>query len=92
MGADYQGAGGGGIATVACSSQDKVALGGGYWFRSDNALTEGWSAVASFPGRMDWSTNEPIPGRKDGWIVQLNAPKDAHPIDMTMYVICANVK
>src|SRR5262252_5373993 len=32
MGPGYPGVGGGAIATVACSSHDKVALGGGYWF------------------------------------------------------------
>ena len=90
MGAEYNGAGSGGIATVACSP-GKEAVGGGYWFRSANALTEGWSAVSSMPGRMDWDTNSPKPNRHDGWIVQLNAPQGANPVDMTMYVVCAKV-
>jgi len=90
MGPDYNGAGTGAIATGACSDVTKKAVGGGYWFTSQNAATEGWSAVASVPGRMDWDTFTPKPGRVDGWIVKLNAPASVDPVDLTVYVICVN--
>ena len=94
-GPNYPGVGGGAIATVACSP-GKVALGGGYWFTStDNhgfnspSIHDGSGVVASFPGRMDWSTNLVKPNDNSGWIVQVNDKVNA--ADMTLYVICANV-
>ena len=94
MGPGYVGVGGGAIATVACSA-GKVALGGGYWFTSEHdngfnsqALHDGSGVIASFPGRMDWSTNTVKPNNNTGWIVQVN--DKVNLADMTMYVICAN--
>lgn len=95
MGPGYVGVGSGAIATVACSP-GKVALGGGYWFTSpdnggfnaEQALTNGSGVTASFPGRMDWTTNTVKPGDNSGWIVQVN--KNVQSADMTLYVICAN--
>ena len=91
-GPGYGGAGQGAIATVACSDVTKKAVGGGYWFKSANAQTEGWTAIASFPGRMDWDADPvtPKPGRVDGWIVQLNSPPTLERVDLTVYVICVN--
>jgi Collagen triple helix repeat (20 copies) len=73
----------------------KVALGGGYRFTSagDNgfhshALSDGSGVVASFPGRMDWSTNTVKPNNNSGWIVQVN--DKVKLADMTLYVICVN--
>jgi hypothetical protein len=95
MGPGYVGVGGGAIATVACTP-GKVALGGGYWFTSEHdngfnsqALSDGSGVVASFPGRMDWSTTTVKPGDESGWIVQVNSKVNL--ADMTLYVICANV-
>ena len=88
------GVGGGAIATVACSP-GKVALGGGYWFTSEHdsgfnssALTDGSGVIASFPGRMDWTTNTVKPNDNSGWIVQVNDKVNA--ADMTLYVVCVN--
>ena len=96
----YNGAGSGGIATAACSSEDKVAIAGGAQFLGlknleDNgtqSVTEGWNVVDSFPGRMDWSATPAVPkaDRLDGWIVRLNAPAGAHPVDMTVWAICVD--
>jgi hypothetical protein len=93
-GPGYVGVGSGAIATVACSP-GKVALGGGYRFTSEGdngfnseALRDGSGVVASFPGRMDWSTNTVKPNNNSGWIVQVNDKVNA--ADMTLYVICAN--
>jgi hypothetical protein len=93
-GSTYPGVGSGAIATVACSP-GKVALGGGYRFKSqgDNgfnsqALRDGSGVVASFPGRMDWTTNTVKPNDNSGWIVQVNDKVNA--ADMTLYVICVN--
>ena len=94
----YPGVGPGGVATVACSSQSKVAVSGG-WFMRDGAsekmdsyvpgLDNGAGVVASFPGRMNWETNEPKPDRLDGWIVRFNA----HPAtDVTLYAVCVNAR
>ena len=95
MGPGYVGVGGGAIATVACTA-GKVALGGGYWFTSEHdngfnsqALSDGSGVIASFPGRMDWSTNTVRPGDESGWIVQVN--DKVNLADMTLYVICADV-
>jgi len=93
-GPGYVGVGSGAIATVACSL-DKVAVGGGYRFTSDHgaglnsqAVSDGSGVVASFPGRMDWSTNTVKPNNNTGWIVQVN--DKVNLADMTMYVICVN--
>ena len=52
-------------------------------------LTVGVSGViASFPGRMDWSTNTVKPNDNSGWIVQVNNKVNA--ADMTLYVVCVN--
>ena len=95
VGPGYVGVGSGAIATVACSL-DKVAVGGGYRFTSDQfgagfnsqAVSDGSGVVASFPGRMDWSTNTVKPNNNTGWIVQVN--DKVNLADMTMYVICVN--
>ena len=96
MGLGYVGVGSGAIATVACSP-GKVALGGGYWFKSagdtgfnSQAVSDGSGVIASFPGRMDWSTNTVKPNDNSGWIVQVNNKVNA--ADMTLYVVCANAK
>ena len=95
-GPHYVGVGSGAIATVACSP-GKVALSGGYRFTSagDNgfnsaAIADGSGVVASFPGRMDWSTNTVKPNDNSGWIVQVNDSVNA--ADMTLYVVCVNAK
>ena len=96
MDADYVGVGGGAIATVACSP-GKVALGGGYRFKSQGvnefnseAVRDGSGVVASFPGRMDWTATpaKVKPDNNTGWIVQVN--DKVNLADMTMYVICVN--
>ena len=98
---DYPQVGPGGVATVACgddeeASKKKVAVGGGFYIRNGNnpdmssnmdALSNGAGVVASFPGRMDWSTNTPKPNRNDGWIVRFNS-KPAGAV--TLYAICMN--
>ena len=93
-GPGYVGVGSGAIATVACSP-GKVALSGGYRFMSDGgsgfnapAVSDGSGVVASFPGRMDWTTNTVKPNDNSGWIVQVNSKVNA--ADMTLYVVCAN--
>ena len=94
MGADYTGAGAGGIATVVCSSGDKTALAGGVQFlglAADNgqaAVTGGNGIVDSFPGRMDWDTNTPKPGLTSGWIVRLNKYAAGEPL--RLWVVCAD--
>lgn len=94
MGANYSGVGGGAIATVACSA-GKAALSGGYWFKggangfNSDAIRNGSAVVASFPGRMDWTTNTVKPNDYSGWIVQVNDKVAA--ADMTLYVVCADM-
>jgi hypothetical protein len=74
------GANGLAVATVACGDTDKqsekyVAVAGGVQvidadgdndLSNDNAVP----VADSFPGRMDWDTQSPKPGRLDGWIVR----------------------
>lgn len=74
----------GAIATVACSNVTDVAVSGGVQMIGLGGHN---SAVgSSFPGRMDWSTNTPKPGRLDGWIVQFDA--DAAPEKVTLWALC----
>jgi hypothetical protein len=95
MDSGYPGVGSGAIATVACSP-GKVALSGGYWFKSagDNgfnsqAVSDGSGVIASFPGRMNWTDPPTVkPNDNSGWIVQVNDKVKA--ADMTMYVVCVN--
>lgn len=99
-GADYPGAGSGGIATVACDddpvvSQTKVAIGGGVQFLNvgrsagtlENAYVGETHITDSFPGRMDWATNTPKLNRLDGWIVRLNTTPS---VDMRVWVTCVD--
>jgi hypothetical protein len=77
----YKGAiGPGAIATAACdptdaaNSQKFVAISGGVQ-NTDNSTdmttnTGQVPVVASFPGRMNFTTNTPLPNRLDGWIIQ----------------------
>jgi hypothetical protein len=94
MGPEYPGVGSGAIATVACSP-GKVAIGGGYRFTSEHdngfnsqALSDGSGVIASFPGRMNWDTNEVKPNDNSGWIVQVN--DKVNVAEMTLYVVCVN--
>jgi hypothetical protein len=76
--------GGTSSATVACAdteveSQKFTAIAGGVQGSVSNSHpgggTESSSSFlvsSSFPGRMDWTTGEPKPGRLDGWVVFSN--------------------
>ena len=66
--------GGGGRATVACAdgeqaSQNFTAIAGGARVEVPGAGTATEPVTSSFPGRMNWDTNLPKPGRLDGWVV-----------------------
>jgi hypothetical protein len=94
------GAGSGGVATVACdpnsaaNSQNYVAISGGVQDMDNNTdmstLTNTLPIAASFPGRMDWNTNTPLPNRLDGWIVQM---ANGNGIDkpMSVWALCVPV-
>ncbi len=97
-GADYPGAGPGGIATVACDddpavSQKMVAIGGGVQFldvgrnKVETTYVGETHITDSFPGRMNWDTNTPKPNRLDGWIVRLNTTPS---VDMSVWVTCVD--
>lgn len=67
-------AGGGGRATVACADTDAesqafTAIAGGARVEVPGSGTNTEDITSSFPGRMDWGTNLPKPGRLDGWVV-----------------------
>lgn len=76
---------GGAIATVACQSQSDTAIAGGV---QTLGLDGGSPATvsSSFPGRMDWTTNTPKPGRLDGWIVQFDST--TAPAKTTLWALC----
>jgi hypothetical protein len=77
--------GGTSSATVACADTDAesmkyTAIAGGVQGSVSNThpgggteSSNGFLVSSSFPGRMDWATGEPKPGRLDGWIVFSNA-------------------
>jgi hypothetical protein len=62
---------GGAVATVACKSATDVAISGGVQTLAlgTNGIGNNVPVSSSFPGRMDWTTNTPIPGDLNGWIV-----------------------
>jgi hypothetical protein len=91
------GANGTAVATVACAdteakSQKYVAVAGGVQvidadgdstFSNDNAVP----VADSFPGRMDWSTNSPKPGRLDGWVVRWGDDTKSMP-QVNVWAVC----
>jgi NADPH-dependent ferric siderophore reductase len=76
---------GGAIATVACKAQTDTAISGGVSI-DDNAKTV--PVGQSFPGRMDWSTNTPKPGRLDGWIIQFASQNQSAPAKVKVWALC----
>jgi hypothetical protein len=90
----------GAIATAACdpnnatNSQKYVAISGGVQ-DTDSAtnMTTNNNQVAvaaSFPGRMDFSTFTPKPGRLDGWIIQF-AHVGAQDNNLAVWALCVPV-
>jgi hypothetical protein len=83
--------GGGGSATVACAdddaaSQKYTAIAGGVEGSTvDTQSTDGFAVTSSFPGRMDWDTDSPKPGRLDGWIVLGNG---VHTDNLRVWALC----
>lgn len=91
------GAGAGAIATAACypsnatTSQKYIAISGGVQ-DTDNTtnmgtLSSSLPIAASFPGRMDWNTNTPLPNRLDGWIIQLGQGS-SQDTSMSVWALC----
>jgi hypothetical protein len=84
--------GGGGSATVACAddaveSQKYTAISGGVQ-GSESGVSEkqtGFLVSSSFPGRMNWDTGKPRPGRLDGWIVFGNSQ---YTSTLTVWALC----
>jgi len=84
---------GGGRASVACAdteaeSQKYTAIAGGVQSDDSTGTTTATQPVtSSFPGRMDWSTNQPKPNRLDGWIV--NFGSGGQPVDvLRVWALC----
>jgi len=82
--------GGGGSATVACDddptvSQTYTAIAGGVQGGNVDTQDDGFVVNSSFPGRMDWDTGTPRPGRLDGWIVLGNGQ---HTSTLTVWALC----
>ena len=80
--------GGGGDATVACAdneadSQKYTAIAGGV--QAGHVGTNDFAVAASFPGRMNWDTNEPKANRLDGWIVLGNG---VHTDNLKIWALC----
>lgn len=86
----------GAIATAACDptndtrSQKFVAISGGVQDTDKNTnMTTNPNPLplaASFPGRMDYSTFTPKPGRLDGWIVQFSQGSTQGSADTNLVV------
>jgi hypothetical protein len=85
---------GGAVATVACKSATDVAISGGVQTLAlgSNGIGNNVPVSSSFPGRMDWATNTPIPGDLDGWIVQFGGNSSAtslgNPDYVDIYALC----
>ena len=86
----------GAIASVACDAAktDYVAISGGVQVLGldEGANSRNTPVSSSFPGRMDWTTNAPRPGRLDGWIVQFGgnagAISDKAPEKINVWALC----
>ena len=76
---------GGAIATVACKAQTDTAISGGV---STHDYTKTVPVGQSLPGRMDWNTNTPKPGRLDGWIVQFASQNGSAPEKVKVWALC----
>ena len=76
---------GGAIATVACKAQTDTAISGGV---STDVYTKTVPVGQSLPGRMDWTTNTPRPGRLDGWIVQFASQNGSAPEKVKVWALC----
>lgn len=79
---------GGAIATVACKDTTDVAVSGGVQTLAlgSNGIRDNVPVSSSFPGRMDWSTNTPIQGRLDGWVVQFGGNSGSTSLGDPKYV------
>ena len=82
--------GGGGSATVACAddateSQKYTAIAGGVQGGTVDTQDDGFAINSSFPGRMNWDTGVPRPGRLDGWIVLGNGQQTS---TLTVWALC----
>jgi hypothetical protein len=80
----------GAIATVSCDadndkSQEYIAISGGV---QTIGVGDSTPVASSFPGRMDWSTNKPKPGRLDGWIVQFAGAPGQAPLQVKVWALC----
>ena len=88
----------GAIASVACDANpantNYVAISGGVQVLGldAGANSRNTPVSSSFPGRMDWNTNTPKPGRLDGWIVQFGgnagATSDKAPEKVKVWALC----
>lgn len=76
---------GGALATVGCKVTRDVAISGGV---SIDDYQSNVPVGQSFPGREDWSTNTPLPGRLDGWIVQFASQSSSAPKKVKVYALC----
>jgi hypothetical protein len=84
--------GGTGSATVACANDDAksqkyIAISGGVLTGnlSDDQGTDKFGVLKQGPGRMNWDTNTPKPGRLDGWIVAGNT---INTTDLRVWALC----
>jgi hypothetical protein len=79
----------GAIATVACKKTTDSAISGGAQVLGLDATANSRNTPvsSSFPGRMDWSTNTPLPNRLDGWIVQFAGGAIA-PEKVKVWALC----
>jgi hypothetical protein len=81
---------------VACdpndanNSQNYVAISGGVQDTgsgTDMSTINPLAIAASFPGRMDWTTNTPKANRLDGWIIQA-APGNTSDTSASVWALC----
>jgi hypothetical protein len=80
----------GAIATVKCKAQTDTAISGGAQVLGLDATANSRNTPvsSSFPGRMDWTTNTPIPNRLDGWVIQFGGGAIA-PEKVKVWALCA---
>lgn len=82
----------GAIATVACKATTDVAISGGVQVLGldAEANSRNTPVSSSFPGRMDFAANPPVPraDRLDGWIVQFGGVNEKPPLKTKIWALC----
>ncbi|MGH3344394.1 MAG: hypothetical protein ACRDPK_16300 [Carbonactinosporaceae bacterium] len=75
-----------GIGGAWCEDPNKVAIAGGAQFSEDDVAND-VAVRASWP----YTADPTDPDDRNGWKIQVNAPPNVDPGDVTVYAVCVSV-